>query len=65
LEQQATKRMKRKRFLLIILLVTGIAVWYAYTEYNRSSPSLKEVKASYTITVPALLSQFEQDSAAG
>jgi uncharacterized protein (DUF1330 family) len=56
--------MNRKRFLLIILLVTGIAVWYAYTEYNRSSPNLKEVKAAYSVTVPALLSQFEKDSAA-
>ena len=56
--------MKRKRFLLIILLVTGIAVWYAYTEYNRSSPNLKEAKADYSVTVPALLSAFEQDSAA-
>lgn len=56
------RRMKRK-FLLLILLVTGIAVWYAYTEYNRTTVNLKNTKPSETVAAPALLAAFEQDSA--
>lgn len=54
--------MKRKT-LLIILLVTGIAVWYAYTEYNRTTTTLINTKAKVTVAVPALLAAFEKDSA--
>ena len=53
----------RRKYLLIILLVTGIAVWYAYTEYNRTGGSLADAKPTATLTVPALLAAFEQDSA--
>lgn len=54
--------MKRK-FLFIILIVTGIAVWYAYTEYNRTGENIKDATPGATVTVPALLAAFEQDSA--
>lgn len=53
----------KRRLLLIILLVTGIAVWYGYTEYNRTNDSLKNTKATATVTAPALLAAFEKDSA--
>lgn len=45
-------------------MVTGIAVWYAYTEYNRTNASLSNTKAVATLTTSALLAAFEQDSAA-
>ena len=54
--------MKRK-LLLLILLVTLIAVWYAYSEYNRTNAGLNNTKPSATVTVPTLLASFEQDSA--
>jgi hypothetical protein len=49
---------------LIILRVTGIAVCYAYTEYNRTNASLKNTKAPAVVTAPALLAAFEKDTAA-
>lgn len=52
----------KRRLLLIILLVTGIAVWYGYTEYNRTNVSLKNTKATATVTAPVLLAAYEQDS---
>lgn len=53
----------KRRLLIIILLVTGIAVWYGYTEYNRTNDSLKDTKANITVEAPALLRAFENDSA--
>ena len=49
--------------LLIILLITGIAVWYAYHEYNRTNTSLDDAEAVATVTASALLTAFEKDSA--
>lgn len=53
----------KRRLLIIILLVTGIAVWYAYTEYNRTNENLQDTRATATISVPILLAAFEKDSA--
>jgi hypothetical protein len=53
----------KRRILIIILLVTGIAVWYAYSEYHRPNASLSETEATVTITAAALLAAFEKDSA--
>ena len=55
--------MKRKVFLIIILLVTVIAVWYAYAEYNRTNDDLSHAQVSTTISATALLTAFENDSA--
>lgn len=52
----------KRRLLLIILIVTGIAVWYAYTEYNRTETHLNTTKAAAVVTVPVLLAAFEKDS---
>jgi len=54
--------MKRK-ILLLILVIAGIAVWYAYTEYNRTNTNLSNAKAAITVDALALLTQFEKDSA--
>ena len=53
----------KRRILILILLVTGIAVWYAYSEYHRTNPSLSDTDATVTITAASLLAAFEQDSA--
>ena len=53
----------KRRILIIILLVTGIAVWYAYSEYHRPNASLSDAEATVTLTAAALLAAFEQDSA--
>jgi hypothetical protein len=53
----------KRRILILILLVTGIAVWYAYSEYHRTNPSLSETDATVTVTATSLLAAFEQDSA--
>lgn len=53
----------KRRTLLIILLVTGIAVWYAYHEYNRTNTDLSSAKASATVTASDVLRAFERDSA--
>jgi hypothetical protein len=55
--------MKRKVFLIIILLVTVIAVWYAYAEYNRTNDDLSHTRVTTTVSAAALLSVFEKDSA--
>jgi hypothetical protein len=53
----------KRRILILILLVTGIAVWYAYSEYHRTNASLSETNATVTVTAAALIAAFEQDSA--
>src|SRR6476646_5608069 len=54
--------MKRSLLFLIIFVVVGIAVWYAYTEYNRTNPNLSETKPAAVVSTTALLNAFEKDS---
>ena len=54
----------KKWLLILILVVTAIAVWYGYTEYNRTNTALVDTKPIATVTVPVLLAAFEKDSAA-
>ncbi len=55
--------MKRSLLFIIILVAVGLAVWYGYTEYNRTNASLRDAKATATISAAALLAAFERDSA--
>src|SRR5437588_10263189 len=55
--------MKRSIVFLLVLLVIGIVIWYAYKEYNRSNASLNDEKPAATVSAAALLNAFEKDSA--
>src|SRR6476469_4321431 len=53
-----------KRILLIIIILLAIsAIWYGYSEYNRTNTNLTNAKATALITAATLLSAFEHDSA--
>ncbi|HET9058161.1 MAG TPA: hypothetical protein VFN30_15050 [Chitinophagaceae bacterium] len=49
-----------KKQIILFILFTAIACssYYAYTEYNRKTPDLKNIKADETITATELIDQF-------
>jgi hypothetical protein len=54
--------MKRKG-LLALLLVLGLAGWFGYREYHRGAEDLKGLSPDHRVTAAALLAAFEQDTA--
>ena len=54
----------KKTVLLIILIVVVAGGIYAWREYNRKNPDLKQAKADYSVLAETLIKEFETDKAA-
>lgn len=57
--------MKRKKtwlyILLAILMIAAVTTWYIYKEYNRTHKDTASLKADFSATATALLSEFAAD----
>lgn len=54
----------KRTILLIILLIVVAGGIYAWREYNRKNPDLKQAKADYSVQAETLIKEFETDKAA-
>lgn len=54
----------KRTILLIILLIVVAGGIYAWREYNRKNPDLKQAKADYSVQAQTLIKEFETDKAA-
>lgn len=55
--------MKRTIFLIILIIVIAGGI-YAWREYNRKNPDLKQAKTEYSVQAETLIKEFETDKAA-
>lgn len=54
-----------KRIIVIVILIIIVAGGlYAWKEYNRENPDLKETKTDFTSDAKALIAEFEKDKSA-
>jgi hypothetical protein len=54
--------LNRKKWIwLIILLVIAAAALYAYKEYNRGNPDMKNARADFILSSAQIVSEFESD----
>lgn len=54
----------KRTILLIILLIVVAGGIYAWREYNRKNPDLKQAKADYSVHAETLIKEFETDKPA-
>lgn len=54
--------MSRKKIIwLSVVLLLGIAAWYAYSEYNRTNKNLAQVSPDFEMDAVNLLKEFENN----
>jgi hypothetical protein len=55
----------RKTSLLLILLIIVLGMaWYAWKEFGRTNPDLKNTKPDYTIAATELIREYEMNDSA-
>jgi hypothetical protein len=52
---------RKKWIWLIILLAVFAAAFYAYKEYNRGNPDMKEARADFILSAGQVVNEFESD----
>lgn len=56
------KKRKTLRIIIatVVVIIAAVGI-YAFREFNRTNPSLKDLKADYTVKATDLITEFEKD----